>query len=217
MDPIRVLIADDHALMRDGLRAVLAKMPDVELAGEAATGEEAVEQAVALLPDVILMDIQMPGISGIEATRRILRAVPRIGVIIVSVFADDDLVFAMMRAGARGYVLKEADDEELARAVRGVARGEASFSPAIAARLIDFFRHLNAPKLHAAAEAFPELTPREGEILSQIAQGKTNHAIAESLFLSEKTVRNYASNIFDKLQVATRAEAIIRARDAGLR
>ncbi len=217
MDPIRVLIADDHALMRDGLRGILSMMPDVEVAGEAATGEEAIEKAVSLLPDVILMDIQMPGMNGIEATRRILRAVPRIGVIIVSVFADDDLVFAMMRAGARGYVLKEADDEELMRAVRGVARGEASFSPAVAARLIDFFRHLNAPRSLAAADVFPELTAREGAILSLIAQGKTNQAIAEALFLSEKTVRNYASNIFDKLQVATRAEAIIRARDAGLR
>jgi DNA-binding NarL/FixJ family response regulator len=216
MDPTRVLIADDHALMRDGLRAVLAKMPEVELAGEAATGLEAVEKAIALLPDVILMDIQMPGISGIEATRRILRAAPRTGVIIVSVFADDDLVFAMMRAGARGYVLKEADDEELMRAVRGVANGEASFSPAIAARLIDFFRNLNAPAARAA-DIFPELTAREREILALIAQGKSNNAIAQALFLSEKTIRNYASNVFDKLQVATRAEAIIRARDAGLR
>jgi DNA-binding NarL/FixJ family response regulator len=171
-----------------------------------------VTKALALQPDVILMDIQMPTLNGIEATRRIVQASPHIAVIVVTMFEDDNSVFAAMRAGARGYVLKGADQEEMLRTIRAVARGEALFGPAIAARLMSFF---SAP-VPGLAEVFPELTAREREILDLIAQGRDNAAIAHRLVLSVKTVRNHVSNIFSKLQVADRAEAIIRARDAGL-
>ncbi|GAB4559743.1 MAG: response regulator transcription factor [Anaerolineae bacterium] len=212
MGAIRILIADDHTMFRDGLRALLSSVPDTEVVGEAATGDEAIAQAEALQPDVILMDIQMPGVNGIEATRRILRTTPHIGVIVVTMFQDDASVFAAMRAGARGYVLKSAGQEEMLRAIRAVARGEALFGPDVARRLTEFFAQWRP----VAPEIFPELTEREREVLELLAQGLTNQAIANRLVLSEKTVRNHVSNIFSKLQVADRAEAIIRARDAGL-
>ena len=217
MDNIRLLIADDHTLFREGVRALLSAVADLQVVGEAATGEEAVTQAAALLPDVILMDIQMPGVNGIEATRRILRANPHIGVIVVTMLEDDDSVFAAMRAGARGYVLKGADKAEILSAIRTVAGGAALFSPAIARRLMNFFQHLGAAAGQPAlAQAFPELTDREREILDRIAQGYNNKEIAEQLSLSPKTVSNHVSNIFSKLQVADRAQAIILARQAGL-
>lgn len=213
MEPIRILIADDHTLFRDGLRALLNSVADTEVVGEAATGEEAIAQAVALQPDVVLMDIQMPGTNGIEATRRILHTSPHIGMIVVTMFEDDDSVFAAMRAGARGYVLKGADQAEMLRVILAVARGEALFGPAIAERLMRFFA---SPRPAAAAQIFPELTDREREVLDLIAHGYNNAEIAERLVLSQKTVRNHVSNIFSKLQVADRAEAIVRARVAGL-
>ena len=217
MDKIRLLIADDHTLFREGVRALLSAVADLQVVGEAATGEEAVTQAAALLPDVILMDIQMPGVNGIEATRRILRANPHIGVIVVTMLEDDDSVFAAMRAGARGYVLKGADKAEILSAIRAVAGGAALFSPAIARRLMNFFQNLGAAAGQPAlAQVFPELTDREREILDRIAQGHNNKEIAEQLSLSPKTVSNYVSNIFSKLQVADRAQAIILARQAGL-
>ena len=213
METIRVLIADDHALFRDGLRALLNSVPDVEFVGEASTGDEATAHAAALQPDVILMDIQMPGLNGIEATRRILKVSPHIGVIVLTMFEDDDSVFAAMRAGARGYILKGADQAEVLRAIRAVASGEALFGPAIAQKVIGFFAgsHANLPP-----QVFPELTDREREVLNLIAQGLNNAEIAERLVLSGKTIRNHVSNIFSKLQVADRAQAIIRAREAGL-
>lgn len=213
MECIRILIADDHTLFRDGLRALFASLPDLEVVGEAATGEQAVAQAAALQPDVVLMDIQMPGINGIEGTRRILHASPHIGVIVVTMFEDDDSVFAAMRAGARGYILKGADQAEMLRAIRAVAGGDALFSAAIARRMMNYFA---APKPALPAQIFPELTDREREVLGLIAQGYNNPEIAERLTLSQKTVRNHVSNIFSKLQVADRAQAIIRAREAGL-
>jgi DNA-binding NarL/FixJ family response regulator len=210
---IRILIADDHALFRGGLNALFLSVPDTEVVGEAATGEQAVAQAVDLQPDVVLMDIQMPGINGIEATRAIARESTRVGVIVVTMFEDDDSVFAAMRAGARGYVLKGADQEEILRVIRAVAAGEAHFGPEIARRLMGFF---SAPKPVAPSEAFPELTAREREVLDLIAAGRNNQEIAHHLYLSPKTVRNHISNIFTKLQVADRAQAIVRAREAGL-
>jgi DNA-binding NarL/FixJ family response regulator len=213
METIRVLIADDHALFRDGLRALLASAPDTEFVGEAATGDEAIALAIRLQPDVILMDIQMPSLNGIEATRQIVQASPHIGVLMVTMFEDDPSVFNAMRAGARGYLLKGAKHEEMLRAIRAVGGGEAIFSPAIAARLMEFFGSMK-PK--ASPPAFPELTEREREILGLIAQGHKNTEIARQLVLSEKTVRNHVSNILSKLHVVDRTHAILRAREAGL-
>ena len=210
---IRILIADDHAVVREGLRAVLGSEPDMEVVGEAATGNEVIERAAELGPDVILMDIQMPGINGIEASRRILDASPKVGVVVLTMFEDDESVFSAMRAGARGYVLKGAHPSEILKVLRAVAGGEAHFGPEIARRLVDFF---STPKFASPAEAFPELTAREREILDLIARGHNNTAIAARLFVSPKTVGNHISHIFTKLQVADRAQAIIRAREAGL-
>jgi DNA-binding NarL/FixJ family response regulator len=214
METLRLLIADDHALVRKGLRAVLAAVPGFEVIGEAVTGREAVERATELQPDVVLMDLQMPGGGGLAATREILQLSPHIRVLVVTLFEDDDSVFAALQAGARGYVLKDADEEELVRAIRAVGRGEAIFSPAIATRVLAYFA---APRPAAPPQAFPTLTEREREVLHLIVQGAPNAVIAQRLALSVKTVGNYVSNIFGKLQVADRTEAIIRAREAGLR
>jgi DNA-binding NarL/FixJ family response regulator len=213
MPPLRVLIADDHPLVRSGMRALLTVEEDLEVVGEAATGEEAVTLAVALQPDVIVMDLRMPGISGIEATRRILQDSPSIRILVVTLFEDDDSVFAALRAGARGYVLKDASEVEVLRAIRAVSSGDAIFSTTIAQRLIDFFA---APRSAMQPLLFPDLTDREREILTLIAQGQSNAKIAQTLVISMKTVRNYISSIFSKLQVADRAQAIIRAREAGM-
>jgi len=213
MESIHVFIVDDHVLYREGVRKMLSVAPDIEIVGEAASGDEAIAQVLTLQPDVVLMDLKMPGVNGIEATRRILYASPRIGVLVLTMFETDETVFAAMRAGARGYLLKDADQEEVLRAVKAVSRGEAIFSPAIAERLIHYFAALRPA---AADLAFPELTEREREILHLIAQGHSNTEIAQRLLLSIKTVQNHVSNIFSKLQVADRAQAIVRARDAGL-
>ncbi len=214
MDRIRVLVADDHPIFRKGMRALLSSEPDTELIGEATDGEEAIARALELRPDVILMDLNMPGVGGIEATRRILETDPQAGILVLTMFEDDDSVFAAMRAGARGYVLKGANGPETLRAVRAVAGGEAIFGPTIARRLTQHFAEHKSGA--ASPQSFPDLTEREHDILVLIAQGYTNAAIADHLYLSPKTVRNYVSNIFTKLQVADRARAIIRARDAGL-
>ena len=213
MDPLRVLIADDHPLFRNGMRALLTSASDMEVAGVATTGEEAISLAASFQPDVILMDLQMPGTGGIEATRHILHTTPHIRILVVTMFEDDHSVFAALRAGARGYILKDADEDEILRAIRAVGRGEAIFSPAIAQRLIDFFA---APRPAILPQIFPELTDREREILDLIAQGYSNGDIARHLTLSLKTVANHVSNIFSKLQVTDRAQVIIRAREAGL-
>ena len=210
MTPIRILVADDHPGFRFGLRALLTALPDTEVVGEVTTGEEALALAGAVRPDVILMDINMPGVNGIEATRRIRETQPEVRILMVTML-EDDSVFAAMRAGARGYVVKGAEPAEVLRAIRAVAAGDAIFSPGIAERLIHYFA---TPA--AAAPRFPELTDREREVLGLIAQGLTNSAIAERLALSPKTIRNYITEIFSKLQVADRAQAIIRARDARL-
>jgi len=210
---IRVLIADDHPLFRDGMHGLLDSVPDTEVVGEATSGEEAIALAENLQPDVILMDIKMPGINGLQAMREILNTSPHIRVLIVSMLEDDDSVFAAMRAGARGYIPKGANQAEMLRAIRAVANGEAIFGPGIAQRLIGFF---SASRPTMQSRIFPELTERESEVLGLIAQGRTNQEIAAQLVLSLKTVRNHVSNIFSKLQVADRAQAMIRARDAGL-
>jgi DNA-binding NarL/FixJ family response regulator/class 3 adenylate cyclase len=217
MDTIHVLIADDHTLFREGLRALFTALPDIEVVGEAAEGETAIQQVDALQPDVVLMDINMPGVNGIEATRRILRDHPNLGVIMVTMLEDDASVFSAMRAGARGYVLKGAHHDEILQAIRAVAAGQAVFGPAIAARMMNFFQALNPAGQAAHSAAFPERTEREREVLTLIAQGVSNKEIAEKLVISMKTVSNHITNIFSKLQVADRAQAIIRAREAGLK
>jgi DNA-binding NarL/FixJ family response regulator len=214
MDPVRLLIADDHPLFRSGVRSLLAWNDDLEIVGEATSGEEAITLAEQLQPDVILMDIKMPGLDGIEAARVILNRSPHIRLLIVTMFEDDASVFAALRAGARGYVLKGAAPDEMLRAIRSVAGGEAIFSPAIAQRLIDYFAQVASTR---PPSLLPELTEREHEILQLIVQGHTNPAIARKLAISLKTVQNHVSNVFSKLQVVDRAEAIARARDAGLR
>lgn len=212
---IRVLVADDHAVFRKGLRTLLGSVPETEVVGEAATGDEAIQQAASLQPDVILMDLQMPGTNGIEATRRILESSPHVAILVLTMFEDDDSVFASMRAGARGYILKGEGQNEILDAIRSVARGEAIFGPGIAKRLINYFTALGA-SASTTPQLFPELTDREREVLDLIAHGYTNTEISTRLVLSPKTVRNHVSNIFSKLQVADRAHAIIRAREAGL-
>ena len=210
---IRIVIADDHGVVREGLRAVLGSEPDMEVVGEAATGKEVLERATEARPDVILMDIQMPDLNGIEATRRILEVNPEVGVVVLTMFEDDDSVFSAMRAGARGYVLKGAPPSEILKVLRAVAGGEAHFGPEIARRLMSFF---SVPEAASPEESFPELTSREREILDLIARGHTNTKIAARLFVSPKTVGNHISHIFTKIQVADRPHAIIRAREAGL-
>ena len=213
MTPLRVLIADDHPIFRDGIRAMFAVTPDIVAVGEARTGSEAVALAAELRPDVILMDIRMPDCSGIEATRRIVAEQPEVRILIVTMFEDDSSLFTAMRSGARGYVLKDADRSDMLRAIRAVGQGEAIFSPAVASRLLDY---MTTPAQNLAATEFPELTDREREILELMAQGLRNGDIARRLVLSPRTVRNYVSSVFAKLQVADRGHAIIRARQAGL-
>jgi len=215
MEPLRVLIADDHPIFRNGMAALLATVPDIEVVGEAASGDEAITGAAVLQPDVVLMDLQMPGIGGVEATRQILYASPHIRILVVTMFDDDYSVFTAMRAGARGYAVKGATPDEMLRAIRAVGSGEAIFSPAIAQRLIEFFA-APRPIDPVPLLTFPELSAREREILDLVAQGANNAEIAARLVLSPKTVRNHVSNIFSKLQVADRAHAIVRARQAGM-
>ncbi len=210
---LRVIVVDDHPMYRDGLRMTLAATRDFESVGEAKDAESALEMVAEHRPDMVLMDLRLPGMSGIEATRRIVAADPGVRVVVVSMLEDDDSIFAAMRAGARGYLLKGADRDELLTALRAVAHGEVIFGAAIARRVMAFF---TGQMPTAAAAAFPELTGREREILERLARGDPNQAIAQQFGLSDKTVRNHVSSIFNKLQVADRAQAIVRARDAGL-
>jgi DNA-binding NarL/FixJ family response regulator len=210
---VRVVIADDHPTFRRGLAALLASVPDIDLVGEAADGESAVERTRALNPDVVLMDLSMPGVGGVEATRRIVADAPATAVLVVTMLDDDEAVFAAMRAGARGYVVKGQDTDDVLRAIRSVARGDAVFGPAVAGRVLSY---LTRPLSARDPLQFPELSDREREVLELLAGGSTNSEIARSLVLSPKTVRNHVSSIFTKLRVAGRAEAVERARAAGL-
>jgi len=213
MDSLRILLADDHPVFRHGLRTLLNETSDLEVVGEATTGEEAVRLTETLQPDLVLMDLRMPGTSGVEATRRIVLASPHVRVLVVTMFEDDASVFTALRAGARGYVLKDAEKDDLLRAIRAVGHGEAIFSPGIASRISEYFA---ASRPAAPREAFPTLTERERELLHLLAQGHSNAEIANRLSLSHKTVSNYVSTVLSKLQGADRAEAILRAREAGL-
>jgi DNA-binding NarL/FixJ family response regulator len=212
-ESLAVLVADDSDAFRSGLAALVASVDDVTLAGEATDGDEAIAAALALQPDVVLMDLNMPGRNGIEATRAIVSAAPHIAVLVLTMYEDDDSVFSAVQAGARGYLVKGARQAELLRALRSVAEGGAVFGPAIARRMVDFFA---AAAQAGAAAPFPDLTAREREILDLIARGRANGQIAEQLVLSAKTVRNHVSNIFTKIQVVDRAQAIVKAREAGI-
>ncbi len=211
LEPLTILIVDDHPLFRKGLRALLVTLPEVQVVGEAASGSEALRLVEQLRPRLVLMDLQMPEGDGLTATRQIAAVTPACHILVVTMFDDDASVFAAMRAGARGYVLKDMDDDEMTRAILAVGHGEAIFSPAIAARMMMFFasRPTHTPAL------FPDLTESERDVLRLMARGLPNDAIAAQLGFSPKTVRNYISNIFGKLQVADRAQAIVRAHDAG--
>lgn len=211
LEKIKILIADDHPVFRFGLGALIATQPDMEVVGEASGGEEAVRLTVLKAPDVVLMDINMPGLSGIEAARRITEMRPGTGILVISML-DDDTVFSALRAGARGYLVKGSEGDVTLRAIRSIAEGETIFSPAIANRVMNYLTYKQGTPDQVP---FPELTAREREILELIAQGLTNAAIAERLVISPKTVRNQVSEIYAKLQVASRGEAVARARDAG--
>jgi DNA-binding NarL/FixJ family response regulator len=208
---IRVVLADDHPVVRAGLAALLTSLPGIEVVGVAATGREAIREVVTSRPDVAVLDLQMPDLDGFAATRELARSAPEVAVLVLTMFEDDDSVFAAMRAGARGYLVKGAEQEEIARAIRAVAAGEAIFGPGVARRVLTFF---SAPP--PAADPFPELTTRERQILDLLAAGLSNTAIANRLDLAAKTVANNVSTIFTKLGIADRAAAIIQARNAGL-
>jgi DNA-binding NarL/FixJ family response regulator len=210
---IRVLICDDHPIVRAGLDALLGSLPDVEVVAVVANGEDAVREVVVRRPDVAILDLNLPGLDGIGATREIVRAAPRVAVLVLTMYEDDESVFSAMRAGARGYLVKGVEQEDILRAIRSVAAGEAIFGPGVAQRVLGF---LTIPPGGRAAVSFPQLTPRETEVLDLLAAGLNNSAIANRLDISPKTVANNVSAIFTKLQVADRAHAIIRARDAGL-
>ncbi|PWW23652.1 LuxR family two component transcriptional regulator [Geodermatophilus normandii] len=211
-EPLRIVVADDHPVYRDGLALLLGSVPGLEVVGTAADGAAAVEVVRDQLPDVVVMDVQMPVLDGIEATRRIAVETPSVGVVVLTMSEDDGTVFAAVRAGARGYLLKGADQEEVVRAITTVASGGAVFGAALARRIAEFFTAGPA----GPETAFPQLTAREREVLDLVAAGRSNPQIAAALYLSPKTVRNVVSNVLTKLQVTDRAQAIVRAREAGL-
>lgn len=213
-DPIRVILVDDHPVYREGLAMLLESLDGVDVVTTAADGVEALAAAEASEADVVVMDVQMPKLDGIAATREVVARHPHLAVVVLTMSEDDETVFAAMRAGARGYLVKGASQHEIRAAIDAAARGELVFGAAIARRVAEFFAA--GPATAPAAEVFPQLTAREREVLDLLAAGRSNPQIAQALFLSPKTVRNNVSNIFAKLQVADRAEAIVRARDAGL-
>ena len=209
--PIRLLLVDDHPLFTEGLRELLGFHDDLDVVGVTDSADKALTQIGPLAPDVILMDLQMPGLDGVAATRRVTARHPATAVLALTMYDDDASVLAVLRAGARGYVLKGAHQAELVAAIRAVARGEAVFGAQVADRVL---AHFTTPP--AQRPALPELTDRERQILAMLASGQTTSDIATHLELAPKTVRNHLSNIFAKLRVADRTQAILRARDAGL-
>jgi len=216
VDNLRIVLADDHPVVRGGLRALLDTLDGFEVVGEAADGETAVREVQVTRPDVVLMDVRMPGVDGVEAARRIRDAVPGTAVLMLTMYDDDATVFTAMQAGARGYLLKGAEQGEIVAAIQAVAAGQAIFGPGVAARVLGYFSAPPTAQSPAEAAPFPELTDRERDILDLLAAGRRTAAIAEDLHLSPKTVSNHLTSVFAKLEVADRAAAIIRAREGGL-
>jgi NarL family two-component system response regulator LiaR len=216
MEPISVLIVDDHALFRTGIRKILETQEDIQVVGEAATGREALEQGRALMPDVVLMDIKMPDLDGVEATRRLLGEMPHVGVLFCTMFEDDEFVYAGLKAGGRGYILKESDPKTMLRAIRAVAHGESLLSPTVAQKVLRQFAALPAEDLPGLDALCDGLTEREIEVLTLVGQGHSNREIAGELVISEKTVKNHISNIFSKLHVCDRTQAALYAIRKGL-
>ena len=208
--PVRVLLADDHPMFREGLRFVLAREPDLAVVGEAGSGSEAVQLAEQLDPDVVVMDLAMPGMGGLAATRELAERGTRARILVLTMTEDDESVFAAVRAGAGGYLVKGADPDQVVTAIRAVAHGHAVFGPHLATRMLHFFA--TAPGPAAGGTAPPGLSPRESQVLSLLAEGRTNQEIAATLFISPITVRNHLSSIFAKLQVTNRQQAMLRAR-----
>lgn len=217
MSALRVVVTDDHPVFREGLVTILGDIADVVVVAEASDGEQAVAAVAEHHPDVVLMDLRMPGTSGVEATARIVADHPDVAVLVLTMSEDDESVFAALRAGARGYLLKEAGKDDIARGMRAVARGEAVFGPRVSEKVLNYFAGPR-PVAHASSAAlpFPQLTEREREILEHVARGATNMVIARKLFLSEKTVRNHVSSVLGKLGAENRAAAVAMARDSGL-
>jgi len=211
---IRVVIVDDHPVVRRGLRALIDSLTGLEVAGEASDGESAVREVLLSRPDVVLMDVQMPGLSGVEATHRIRASAPDVPVIMLTMYDDDATVFTAMQAGARGYLLKGADQDEIERALHAVVAGEAIFGPGVASHVLSYFG--SHPSFPHPTVPFVELSPRERQILELLAAGRRNHSIAAELCLAPKTIGNHLTSVFAKLQVTGREEAIVRAREHGL-
>lgn len=208
--PVRVIIADDHPIVREGLRAVLTSLPDFELVATAGTGDDAVAAADTHHPDVVVMDLHMPDLDGVQATRQLLAAHPNVVVLILTMYDDDEMLREALKAGARGYLLKGASYSELAQALRSIVAGGAVFGTGMADHVLDRLAG------RATTRPFPQLTPRELEVLTLLAKGSGNQDIARQLYLSPKTVRNHVANVLSKLGVPDRAQAIATAREAGL-
>lgn len=215
---ISLLLADDHAVVRAGTRQLLERQPDMRVVGEASNGEEAVRLAVQLKPDVVIMDVRMPGMSGVEATRRIKQEVPQVAVLVLTAHDDDEYIFALLQAGANGYLLKTAEIDELVRAIRAVASGRSMLDPTVAGKVMAQFASGRAPAEWASGvkkDEFEGLTERELEILRLVGKGLTNKEIGRKLFISDRTVQAHLSNIFSKLGVGSRTEAAMYAVKRG--